>query len=134
MKITKRYVGKARIEMIPLIDVIFLLLVTFIFFTISMTIHRGLPVQLPSASTAKIEKKDFVDITIKQDGTIYLDKEKIDLNELKSRLNDLHRVAPERKVLISGDKKTSYEVIISVMDAVKKAGVAGVSLETEWKE
>lgn len=134
MKITKRYVGKARIEMIPLIDVIFLLLVTFIFFTISMTIHRGLPVQLPSASTAKIEKKDFVDITIKQDGTIYLDKEKIDLNELKSRLNDLHRVAPERKVLISGDKKASYEVIISVMDAVKKAGVAGVSLETEWKE
>jgi len=55
MKVSRRYTTKARIEMIPLIDVIFLLLVTFIFFTISMTIHRGLPVQLPSASSAMVE-------------------------------------------------------------------------------
>lgn len=120
--------------MIPLIDVIFLLLVTFIFFTMSMAIHRGLPVQLPTSSTAQVERKGFVEITIKEDGTVYLDRQEITLPELTARLDVLHRESPETRVLISGDKKAAYERIVSVMDAVKKSGIPGVSLETEWKE
>jgi biopolymer transport protein ExbD len=134
MRVSKQYIKKARVEMIPLIDVIFLLLVTFIFFTMSMAIHRGLPVQLPASSTAQVERKGFVDITIKEDGTVYLDKKEITLSELDTRLTVLHRESPETRVLISGDKKASYESIISVMDAVKKSGIPGVSLETEWKK
>lgn len=134
MKVSKQYIKKARVEMIPLIDVIFLLLVTFIFFTMSMAIHRGLPVQLPSSSTAQVERKGFVDITIKEDGTVYLDRKEMTLSELAARLTVLHRESPETRVLISGDKKASYELIISVMDAVKKSGIPGVSLETEWKQ
>ena len=80
MKVSKQYIKKARVEMIPLIDVIFLLLVTFIFFTMSMAIHRGLPVQLPSSSTAQVERKDFVDVTIKEDGTLYLDRKEMTLS------------------------------------------------------
>jgi len=134
MKVSKKYFKKARVEMIPLIDVIFLLLVTFIFFTMSMAIHRGLPVQLPSSSTAQVERKGFVDITIKEDGKLYIDKKEMTLSELVDRLIVLHRESPEIRVLISGDKKASYELIISVMDAVKKSGIPGVSLETEWKK
>jgi len=134
MKVSKKYFKKARVEMIPLIDVIFLLLVTFIFFTMSMAIHRGLPVQLPSSSTAQVARKDFVDITIKEDGKLYIDKKEMTLSELVDRLIVLHRESPEIRVLISGDKKASYELIISVMDAVKKSGIPGVSLETEWKK
>jgi biopolymer transport protein ExbD len=134
MKVSKQYFKKARVEMIPLIDVIFLLLVTFIFFTMSMAIHRGLPVQLPSSSTAQVERKDFVDITIKEDGKLYVNKKEMTLSELVDRLTVLHRESPEMRVLISGDKKASYELIISVMDAVKKSGIPGVSLETEWKK
>jgi biopolymer transport protein ExbD len=134
MKVSKQYIKKARVEMIPLIDVIFLLLVTFIFFTMSMAIHRGLPVQLPSSSTAQVERKGFVEITIKDDGTVYLDKKESTLSELSARLTVLHRESPEMRVLISGDKKASYELIVSVMDAVKKSGIPGVSLETEWKK
>jgi biopolymer transport protein ExbD len=134
MKITERYSKKARIEMIPLIDVIFLLLVAFIFFTMSMAIHKGLPVQLPDSSTAKVEKKEFVNITIKQDGTVYCNKENVSLPGLTERLSTLRDGSPDLKVLISGDKKASYEMIISVMDAVRKSGIAGVSLETEWEK
>ncbi len=130
MKVSRRYTTKARIEMIPLIDVIFLLLVTFIFFTMSMTIHRGLPVQLPSASTAVVEKKGFVEITIRQDGKIFMDKQNVTLKDLQIRLTALHRESPRTKVLISGDKKASYDTIISVMDAVKQSGISGLSLET----
>lgn len=134
MKVSRRHTTKARIEMIPLIDVIFLLLVTFIFFTMSMTIHRGLPVQLPSASTAVVEKKGFVEITIQQDGKIFMDKQNVTLKDLQIRLTALHRESLRTKVLISGDKKASYETIISVMDAVKASGISGVSLETTWKK
>jgi biopolymer transport protein ExbD len=134
MKVSKQYIKKARVEMIPLIDVIFLLLVTFIFFTMSMAIHRGLPVQLPSSSTAQVERKGFVEITIKDDGTVYLDKKEATLSELSARLTVLHQESPGMRVLISGDKKASYELIVSVMDAVKKSGIPGVSLETEWKK
>ncbi|MEA3487348.1 MAG: biopolymer transporter ExbD [Thermodesulfobacteriota bacterium] len=134
MKIHKRYTGKARIEIIPLLDVIFLLLVAFILFTMSMTIHRGLPVQLPASSTAMIEKKNFADITIREDGKIFFDKQDVNLSELISQLTILHRESPEIKVLMSGDKKVPYEMIIAVMDAVRKSGIHGISLETKWKE
>jgi len=134
MKLSRRHTGKARIEIIPLLDVIFLLLVAFIFFTMSMTIHRGLPVRLPSSSTADVEKKDFADITIKEDGGLFLDKQEVTLPELIVILTSLHRESPEQKVLISGDKKVPYETIVAVMDAVRKSGIDGVSLETEWKK
>jgi len=134
MKIPRRYTGKARIEIIPLLDVIFLLLVAFIFFTMSMTIHRGLPVQLPKSSTANVEKKNFADITIREDGKIFFDKQEVSLSELMSQLTILHRESPETKVLLSGDKKVPYETIIAVMDTVRKSGINGVSLETKWKE
>ena len=120
--------------MIPLIDVIFLLLVTFIFFTISMTIHRGLPVQLPSASSAMVEKKGFVEITIQKNGKIFIDKQDVTLKDLQIRLTSLHRKSPQTKVLISGDRKSSYDSIISVMDAVRQSGISGVSLETTWEK
>jgi len=120
--------------MIPLIDVMFLLLVTFIFFSMSMAIHRGLPVQLPSAATAQVEKKNFVDISIRHDGKIFLDEKEMTLPRLAAQLSALHREFPQTKVLISGDKKASYDVIIAVMDAVRRSGIAGVSLETEWKK
>jgi len=134
MKLSRRHTGKARIEIIPLLDVIFLLLVAFIFFTMSMTIHRGLPVRLPSSSTADVEKKDFADIAIKEDGGLFLDKQEVTLPELIVILTSLHRESPEQKVLISGDKKVPYETIVAVMDAVRKSGIDGVSLETEWKK
>lgn len=134
MKVSRRYSTRARIEMIPLIDVIFLLLVTFIFFTMSMTIHRGLPVQLPSASTAVVETKGFVEITVQKDGKIFMDERNVTLEVLQSDLTDLRRESPETKVLISGDRKASYDLVISVMDAVKQAGISGVSLETTWKK
>ena len=82
----------------------------------------------------KCSKKDFSDITIRENGTIFLDKQEVNLSELISQLTILHRESPETKVLMSGDKKVPYEMIIAVMDAVRKSGINGVSLETKGKE
>jgi Biopolymer transport protein len=134
MKIPKRYTGRARIEMIPLIDVVFLLLIAFIFMTMSMTIHRGIPVDLPRASTSHVDKKDFISIGIRADGRIFLDKEEMTSAELLSKLTCYHNRSPDKKVIITGDKKASYELVISVMDVVRKSGIVNLSLETKWEK
>jgi biopolymer transport protein ExbD len=132
MKLDRKHTGKARIEMIPLIDVIFLLLVTFILFSMSMSVHRGIPVVLPSASTSQIEKKAAIEISIKKDGSIYMDGEKGDLADLSEYVGKRRLASPEFVVFISADKKASYEAVVAVMDAVRKAGIKRLSLETEW--
>ncbi|MBW2557851.1 MAG: biopolymer transporter ExbD [Deltaproteobacteria bacterium] len=131
MKISRKHTGKARIEMIPLIDVVFILLVAFIFFAMSMTIDRGIPVNLPVSSSEQVKEKDFAEIAIKKNGEIFLNREKINVQALIFRLVLLHRKSPETKIIISGDREASYESVVSVIDTVKKAGISGLSLKTE---
>jgi len=117
--------------MIPLIDVVFLLLVAFIFFAMSMTINRGIPVNLPNSSVAQVEDEGVSEITIEKGGKIFFDKEEMDLRALNSRLALLQRESPETRIIVSGDRDASYESIMSVIDAVKRAGISGLSLKTE---
>jgi len=117
--------------MIPLIDVVFLLLVAFIFFAMSMTINRGIPVDLPVSSSARVEGKDISEITIAKSGAVFFDGEEMDVRTLHSRLSLLQRESPGTRVIVSGDREASYEAIISVIDVVKRAGIAGLSLKTE---
>ncbi|MBW2544999.1 MAG: biopolymer transporter ExbD [Deltaproteobacteria bacterium] len=131
MKISRKHTDKARIEMIPLIDVVFLLLVTFIFFAMSMTINRGIPVNLPVSSAAQVKEKDCAEIAIKKNGEIFFNREKMNAQTLLSRLVLLHRELPGTKIIISGDREASYESVVSVIDTVKKAGISGLSLKTE---
>lgn len=133
MKISKRYRGKTRIEMIPLIDVIFLLLVTFIFFTMSMTLHRGIPIELPSSSTAKVQQKDFVEISVRKNGSVFFNKREVSMAELLVEVESLCRASSDTKIIISGDGGASYETIVSVLDVIRKSGVTKVSLDTKWK-
>lgn len=132
MKITRREENRARIEMIPLIDVIFLLLVVFIFFAMSMTVYRGIPVDLPVSSAPRIADEDLSEITVEENGAVYFNGEKVDLRTLRLRLSLLHRRSPRVKVVVSGDRYAPYESIISVIDAVRGAGISGLSLRTEF--
>lgn len=116
--------------MIPLIDVVFLLLVAFIFFAMSMTISRGIPVELPDSSTAQAEKEDASEITIQESGRLFFNREELDIQSLHARLVLLHRKSPGARVIISGDRGASYESIMSAIDAAKKAGITGLSLKT----
>ncbi len=131
MKISRRQMNKARIEMIPLIDVVFLLLVAFIFLAMSMTINRGIPVNLPVSSAAQLEDKNVSEITIEKSGKVFFNGEEMDARALHSRLALLHRESPGTRIIVSGDREASYESIMSVIDAVKKAGISGLSLKTE---
>ena len=83
VKIKMPLVHNPRIEMLPLIDVVFLLLVVFIYAMLSsMAVHRGLPVRLPASSTAALDKRDQLTITVKLYGVVYVGQQEVPLDRL----------------------------------------------------
>lgn len=126
---------KARIEIIPLIDVIFFLLATFVLFTLSLNKTAGLHVTLPMAE--KSHPRDpagSVTITVSPE-IIAWDKDPVTLDEFIRRIQEFHRQHPDdAKVLINGDENASYSQAIYVFDEVRKAGIQKVMIETKVKK
>ncbi|HYC72306.1 MAG TPA: biopolymer transporter ExbD [Opitutaceae bacterium] len=124
-------IKKARIEIIPLIDVIFFLLATFILFTLSLNKSEGLAVALPVATTAEERNPDnTVTITVTEDGTIAWNKDPITMNEFIERLPTYRAQNPQARVLINGDERAFFTQAIYVFDQVRKAGFPQVYIET----
>ena len=122
---------KARIEIIPLIDVIFFLLATFVLFTLSLNKSGGLSVALPSTRTS--EPRDpgtSVTLSIREDGTLGWDKELITLDQFLVRLQAYKQTQPEGKILINGDENALFQQVRYVVDEVRKAGIRKVLIET----
>ncbi len=131
MKINVRTGKKVRIEMLPLIDIVFLLLVFFIFTMLSMAVHRSLPIMLPTSSSAKIDKELVLSVTIKSDRTIYVDKERIAFDDLASVLRTKTASASEPGILLFADRGLSYQNLFQVLDQIRMAGIHRISLQAE---
>jgi biopolymer transport protein ExbD len=131
MKVQIPQVRKARIEILPLIDIVFLLLVFFIYAMLSMAVHRGLAVNLPISRTAEIDKKLIVSVTLKADGTIYVDKQPVDLENLVDSLKATIKEAQEPGVLLFADRSISYQSLFQVLDYIRQAGIYRISLQAE---
>jgi biopolymer transport protein ExbD len=131
MKIGLEIRKKTRIEMLPLIDIVFLLLVFFIYAMLSMAVHRGLPVNLPFSSTAKVDKKLVLSVTLKQDGTIFVDKEPVAMRNLTEVLKVKSIHGKETGVLLFADRNISYQDIFRVLDRIRMAGISRISLQSE---
>lgn len=131
MKLDLPTTRKVRIEMLPLIDIVFLLLVFFIYAMLSMAVHRSLPVQLPSSTSAEIDRKAQLSVTVRADGAIFVDKEKVSLDTLDRVLIQRAAESPQAGVLLFGDRNVSYQRLFSVLDRIQKAGLSRVSLQAE---
>ena len=131
MKLNLYKTKNPRIEMLPLIDVVFLLLVFFIYAMLSMAVHRGLPVVLPDSSTAKIDKKLVLSVSIKSDGTIYIDKHQVALEDLAETLKDRAGHETNPGVLLFADRVISYQKLFKVLDQIQTAGIQRISLQAE---
>ena len=134
MKLQRKFQRRGRIEMLPLIDIVFLLLVFFIYAMLSMVVHRGIPINLPKASTAPLDQSDYLSLSIERGGAIYLDKMRVTLVELPSQLRQRKEEQPHLKVFVGGDRAVHYEKVIQVLDVVRQVGISRVALETKWKE
>lgn len=117
---------KARVEMLPLIDVVFLLLVFFIYAMLSMVVHHGLKVSLPTAGTAAMNRSDYIDITIDADNRVYLNNKSIMIGDLPAAVLRLRGNKP-KPVFIDGDQKADLGLAIKLLDTLRKAGIKNVS-------
>jgi biopolymer transport protein ExbD len=124
----------ARIELIPLVDIIFLLLVFFIYSMLSMAVYRGIPVMLPQAETVESAKEQAVFITVDKRGNVFVDKAVIDRHELLDRLRKERAAFPEKTAIISADGDAPYRAFVDVLDKVRLAGFRKVSMEAHPQE
>lgn len=129
---------KARIEIIPLIDIIFFLLATFIMVSLSMSKNQGVQVALPGASTAQSlgdnqEMEKAVTLSVNDKGEIFYNKDKISLAQLPMKLQTYKLTAKDPKVIINSDGTADFKFVVGVLDEVRKIGIAKVGINTDKK-
>ncbi len=133
MKVFRPEKRKNRLDMLPLIDVVFLLLVFFIYAMLSMSVHKGVNVELPSSALAEKTEENIISVTIKKTGEIFVDKDEAPLEDLTNILKERTSGSKKAGVLIFGDKELMYQTLFDVIDQVKAAGIMRMSLQAEGK-
>jgi biopolymer transport protein ExbD len=117
--------------MIPLIDVVFLLLVVFIYAMLSMAVHKALPVALPTSTAAQIDRQTLVSITVTARGDISVNKTPVELAALASMLRQRIAADPQTAVMLFADRTLAYQELFRVLDQVRLAGVTRIQLQAE---
>jgi biopolymer transport protein ExbD len=130
MKVNLGARRRARIEILPLIDIVFLLLVFFIYAMLSMAIHRGISVNLPISSSGKIEKELLLAVTIKESGEILVDKNRTPLKDLAWLLKLRAKGHKSPGILLFADRNVSCQLLVKVLDQIRMADIHRISLQT----
>jgi len=132
MRISSGYEDRrARIELIPMIDVVFLLLVFFIYAMLSMVVHHGLRVELPSGSTAQLDKREYVGVTITAENTILVDDRPVPLDGVVSAVQECRSGRADAPVFIGGDARADLGLTLQVLDRLRATGINEVMFEME---
>ena len=125
---------RARIEIIPLIDVIFFLLATFVMVSLSMVKNRAIHVNLPAAATGTPQEPgDFATISIDAAGDLFFNKQPVDAAQLGNDLKELLAGDAEPQVFIHGDANAAFGKAVAVLDEVRGLGITKVAIETQPK-
>jgi biopolymer transport protein ExbD len=128
MKLARREMKKARIEIIPMIDTVFFLLVFFMMASLAMTVYRGMPVNLPKAESGQPTRDDNAAITLGRDGETYLNREPTTRDALGPQLRALLSANPNLVVMINADGEVLHRRVVDVVDVARTAGVSRVAI------
>lgn len=123
---------RARIEIIPLIDIMFFLLATFVMVSLSMVKNKGIPVNLPGAGTALPQDRGETHfVTLTRDGEIALDRQTVAPAALEAALRDLRGTDREPRILINGDTDASFGKAVHVLDTARRLGIRRIAIQTK---
>ena len=121
---------RARIEIIPLIDIMFFLLASFMMVSLSQTHMKGIRVNLPAAiAPPPSQVKDYVSIKIQEGNAVYFDNQYVSDDQVLPQLFELHRGNPDIKVSISGSLMAMHGDVIAVLDKIRSAGIKKVGYQ-----
>lgn len=123
-----------QIDLLPLMDSMFLILVFFVYAMMTMVVHQGLPVDLPKASAALLNQDQYLSISVTKTGTYYLDKSEISLDSLKAMLTSKKETGQLPRVYINADKKAEHAWIVAILDLLRELEIKKVSFETKGAE
>lgn len=118
---------KARIQIIPMIDIMLFLLVFFVIITLHMIPDTGIGAQLPTSSTAKSLPSPKMVVGIQKNGSIHIKNQKVSLSNLRKRLK---KSGPKTQLTIASAKNAPVKYLIRVMDAARKADVTNIGMAT----
>ena len=118
------------LNIIPMIDIMFFLLVFFMLSTMYMVEQKTIPVNLPQATSAAIDNKTNFTVTLKDDGSIYLEDQQTDIQTLLMQAIKEQKNNPSFAIIIRADKDINYDKVVSFIDTLKKAGITRFGLAT----
>jgi biopolymer transport protein ExbD len=124
---------RARIEIIPMIDTVFFLLVFFMMASLAMTVYRGLPVTLPQAATGQ-RVPDQVMVTVTGDGRVSFNREEVSLERLHALFEAGVRQNPGLTAVINADEAARHGLVVEVMDGARRAGVTSLAIAIRPRE
>lgn len=128
MKLRRRESRRARIEIVPMIDVVFFLLVFFMMASLSMAVYAGLPVSLPQAATGQVAASETASVTIDREGHAYLNREPVAMSDLDQRVRGLLQSNPAIAMVINADAEAAHRHVVAVLDALRLAGVSRMAI------
>jgi biopolymer transport protein ExbD len=123
---------KARIEIIPLIDIMFFLLASFMMVSLSQTHMKGIRVNLPGPGVPQQQDpnvKDFVSVRVTEGNLIYFDNQLVNEDEVLQRLYQMHQANPQVKVSISAEQNALHGDVITLLDRVRSAGIEKIGYQ-----
>ena len=128
-------IKKARIEIIPLIDIMFFLLASFMLVSLTMINMKGIDVNLPTATSAQANNlPDFTIVSIDALLDIYFEKDKVPKEEVLSHFQQLYNQNHEVRIYIRADKQAVYEGVMYVLDQARNSGIQKVGLEIKAQD
>lgn len=117
----------AQIDMTPMLDVVFIMLIFFIT-TASFVKEAGVNVRSPSASTADPRPKANIFVGVTAENTIWVDKRPVEVTAVRQAIERLRQEVPVGSVVIQADRESKAGIVVQVLDQVKAAGIADVSV------
>jgi biopolymer transport protein ExbD len=118
---------EAAIDLTPMLDVVFIMLIFFIV-TASFVKEAGVDVSRPNAETAEQQQRGNILIAIRPNGEIWIDRRAVDVRALRANVERLRAENPEGTVVILADKESQTGLLVEVMDQVRLAGVSNVAI------
>jgi len=129
---------KARVEFLPLIDVVFLLLVFFVYAMLAMVVHRGIEVALPTGGTTQISQQDYVNITLDASNQISVNGQPATLQTLVPQVQQALKQLPvsqtDAPIFIAGDQAADLGMALKILDQLRAAQYTQVSFELEQQQ
>lgn len=109
-----------KINILPMIDVIFAILVFFIVSSLYLTRSEGLPVNLPSASTAEVQKTKQITVSLDEQGKLTIDRQPAQINQLKAEIEKLITANSNTTVVVNADKTVEHGLVVDIIDQLRQ--------------